>query len=225
MSHITLKANLKTYNKYNIFIFFSYKEITNRLLVRLTLCSALSKWIHKKIRLPLTILTCLKRLNRADYLFINTRTFSVSATQTHTHKNKLVMSGCFIRRFLHPSLNDRKLLFAGIVNAACPPRSPFVSHASTGYCRGLQILSDKLCPSLRCSGSCVCLASLGFVLCDFPREGITHSRRASLFPTGHNQSCCTYVRSDLCAPGSVFKRLCTLKKISVQGVIYVASLD
>lgn len=64
-------------------------------------------------------------------------------THRHTYKNKLVMSGYFIKASLHPSLNDRKLLFAEFVNAAFPPRSPFVSHASTEYCRNLQILNDK----------------------------------------------------------------------------------
>lgn len=61
------------------------------------------------------------------------------------------MSGYFIKASLHPSLNDRKLLFAEFVNAAFPPRSPFVSHASTEYCRNLQILNDKcveVCPVL-----------------------------------------------------------------------------
>jgi len=53
------------------------------------------------------------------------------------------MSGYFIKASLHPSLNDRKLLFAEFVNAAFPPRSPFVSHASTEYCKNLQILNDK----------------------------------------------------------------------------------
>lgn len=53
------------------------------------------------------------------------------------------MSGYFIKASLHPSLNDRKLLFAEFVNAAFPSRSPFVSHASTEYCRNLQILNDK----------------------------------------------------------------------------------
>lgn len=53
------------------------------------------------------------------------------------------MSRYFIKTSLHSSLNDRKLLFAEFVNAAFPPRSPFVSHASTEYCRNLQILNDK----------------------------------------------------------------------------------
>lgn len=53
------------------------------------------------------------------------------------------MSGYFIKASLHSSLNDRKLLFAEFVNAAFPPRSPFVSHASTEYCRNLQILNDN----------------------------------------------------------------------------------
>lgn len=83
------------------------------MLAQWVLCSVLSKWIHNKIRLPLTILTCLRRLNWGDYLFI-THAHSLCRPPRHTHKNKLVMSGHFVKRSLHPSLNDGKLLLAGL---------------------------------------------------------------------------------------------------------------
>ena len=99
--------------RHNIFAWFQLKRNTTRVLVQLILCSVLSKWIHDKIGLPLTILTCLRRLNWGHYLFI-THAHSLCRPPRHTHKNKLVMSGHFVKRSLHPSLNDRKLLSAGL---------------------------------------------------------------------------------------------------------------
>lgn len=63
----------------------------------------------------------------------------------------LIRSGRFIRHFLRPSLSDRKLLSAGC-RCRPPARGPFVSRA---YCKDLQILTDKLCPSSHHSPSFV----------------------------------------------------------------------
>lgn len=127
---IQLKASPKAYIRYNIFALFLAKKNTNRLLVQLILCSVLSKWIHDKIRLLLTILTCLRRLSWGDYLFINTHTFSLSAIQTHTQKqtcNERALyqahSPSFIKR--------QKIALCRDCQCRLPSQSPFVSHAST----------------------------------------------------------------------------------------------
>ena len=75
----------------------------------------------------------------------------------HTHKNKLVMSGYFIKPLLHPSLNDRKLLFAAAVNATFLPETHLFHMLApniAGSCRFLVTNCAEVCAALGgfCSG-------------------------------------------------------------------------
>lgn len=103
---------------------------------------SVSKGIYRKIKSAFSKSNLSEKIELVRLPF-HQHTHILCLAHRHTYKNKLVMSGYFIKASLHPSLNDRKLLFAEFVNAAFPPRSPFVSHASTEYCRNLQILNDK----------------------------------------------------------------------------------
>lgn len=211
--------------RHNIFLLFQLRRNANRVLAQLVLCSVLSEWIHNKIRLPLTVLTCLRRLNWGDYLFI-THAHSLCRPPRHTHKNKLVMSGHFVKRSLHPSLNDRKLLLAGLSMQPALPE-PICFTCEHPILQGFADFKWQIVPKF------ALLSELYFARLVWVWFCVVFSERwpsmtedahvqfpagsadsPALFPCGISFFLKVYLKGSLLP-----------QTTSLQGVIYVASLD
>lgn len=188
--------------------------------------AVLSRWIHNKIRLLLTIRTCLRRLNWGDCHFINTRTFSLPAIQTHTQKQ--TCNEQILYQALSPSFIKRqKIALCRDRQCSQPSQKPICFTCERRILQDLQILRDKSHPSLRGSRSCALFWRLwSFALHDFTGEGT--------FLLWQKMSLCFLAASsDSGAHGCPWssswkvylKDLLPLKTISKQGLIYVASWD
>ena len=175
----------------------------------------------------LTIRTCLRRLNWGDCHFINTRTFSLPAIQTHTQKQ--TCNEQILYQALSPSFIKRqKIALCRDRQCSQPSQKPICFTGERRILQDLQILGDKSHSSLRGSRSCVLFWRLrGFVLHDFTGEGtfLLWQKVSLCFLPGSADSGAPCSPRPSSSWEVYLKGLLPPKTIVKQRLIYVASWD